>query len=62
MYINRYNSWRKPVKGEQNQSFDYGALGIVVGILLVIATIVWVTMLSLSSDDDKSSEFITWVG
>jgi len=62
MYINRCNSWRIPVKEENKNDFDYGAVGIVVGILLVIATIVWVTMLSLSRDDDTSAEGITWVG
>ncbi|MCD6308159.1 MAG: hypothetical protein J7M24_04100, partial [Candidatus Latescibacteria bacterium] len=55
-------SWRIPVKGENRKDADYSMLGVVVGILIVIATIVWVTMLTLSRDDDASAEGITWVG
>jgi hypothetical protein len=40
---------------------DFGKLGVVMGVLVVIASIVWVTMLNLSRNDRAGND-ITWVG
>ena len=40
---------------------NFGTLGMVMGVLVVIASIVWVTMLNLSRDDHAGND-ITWVG
>ena len=43
------------------KGFDFGTLGIIIGVLIVVVSIVWVALMTLSNDD-KSGEGITWVG
>ena len=47
--------WKIPKK------MNYGTLGMVMGALVVIASIVWVAVLNLSRND-RSGNDITWVG
>ncbi|MFC1693382.1 hypothetical protein ACFL1R_07750 [Candidatus Latescibacterota bacterium] len=48
------------MKNEKKNGFDYGTVGIVVGVIIVILSIVVVTIMRLN--DDRFSEDITWVG
>ena len=57
-----YNSGRTIVKDKMIKRFDFGNLGIWLGILFVIASVVWIVLLNMVHDDDKSSGGITWVG
>lgn len=50
------------VKDAKEKGLDYGSLGIIFGVLIVVLAIVWVTKMTLSRDDEKSGEGITWVG
>lgn len=50
------------MKEAKEYGLDYGSLGIIVGVMLVIMSIVWVARMTLSRGDEKSGEGITWVG
>ena len=50
------------VKEEKKKGFDYGTIGIIVGVLVVVISIVWATLGTFSNDDDKSGDGVTWVG
>lgn len=47
--------------GKMLKKMNFGTMGVVMGILVVIASIVWVAVLSLSRDDRAGND-ITWVG
>jgi len=47
--------------GKWRDKVSFGKLGIVLGILVVVVSIVWVTILSLGKDNYSGNE-ITWVG
>ena len=49
------------MKGEIGKSCNFGVLGIILGVLVVVLSIVWVAIMILSNDD-KSGEEVTWVG
>jgi hypothetical protein len=49
------------VDGKFLKKMNFGTLGMVMGVLVVIASVVWVTMLNLGRDDHASND-ITWVG
>lgn len=48
------------MEDKKKSGFDYGAMGIVVGVIIVILSIVVVTIMRFN--DDRFSEDITWVG
>jgi len=50
------------VKDELRKGFSFGSLGITLGVVVAIISVVWVTMLRLSGKDDRSGDGITWVG
>ncbi len=50
------------MKEETEKGIDYGTLGIVLGVVFVIMSIILVTMLSFSQGEDKSGDGVTWVG
>ena len=41
--------------------FRFTTLGIVLGIIVVVLSIVWVTVINLYQDDPGAND-ITWVG
>ena len=49
------------MKGEMKKRFDFGVMGIILGVIVVVLSIVWVVMMILSNDS-KSCEEVTWVG
>ena len=44
------------------KGFDFRALGILLGILVVVISIAWVAIINLSKDDKKTGEDISWIG
>ncbi|MFC1528779.1 hypothetical protein ACFL5B_02615 [Candidatus Latescibacterota bacterium] len=50
------------MKSKEEKGFDFGVLGIALGVLFVIASVVWIIILNISRDDDRSGVGITWVG
>jgi len=50
------------VKAEKKNDLDFGSFGIIIGVLIVIVSIVWVTRMTLFRDDEKTGEDVTWVG
>jgi hypothetical protein len=61
----------EPLKSCRNRSalvaegskgkFGYTTLGIVLGIIVIVLSIVWVTVMNLYHDDPDAND-ITWVG
>ncbi|MHB9027404.1 MAG: hypothetical protein ACYC9O_01405 [Candidatus Latescibacterota bacterium] len=49
------------LNGKLKIKMNFGTLGIVLGVLVVVVSIVWVTILSLGRDEYSGNE-ITWVG
>lgn len=49
------------MKGETEKDFKFGTWGILLGIIVLIGSIVWVTLTTLDRDD-KSGESAMWVG
>lgn len=45
---------------EKKKEFDFGTLGIIIGILIMVLSIVWVTLANLHDDDNPNE--VTWVG
>lgn len=43
------------------EKFRFTTLGIVLGIIVVVLSIVWVTVINLYQDDSGAND-ITWVG
>jgi hypothetical protein len=41
--------------------FKYSTLGVVLGIIVIVLSIVWVTVMNLYRDDPDAND-ITWVG
>ena len=50
------------MKDNKEERFDFGVLGIMFGVFFVIVSVVWIIMLNISHDDDRSGAGITWVG
>jgi len=50
------------VKGEERKSVDYGTLGILIGVLVVVVSFVWVTFLTMTQDREKAGDGVMWVG
>ena len=50
------------MKGKKGKGFDYGFFGFGLGVLFVIASVVWIILINMSRDDDRSGVGITWVG
>ena len=46
--------------GDKKKGFDFGTLGVIIGILIIVLSIVWVTLTN-SHDEDNPNE-VTWVG
>ena len=44
------------------KGFDFRALGIFLGILIVVIPITWMAIKSLLKDDKKTGEDISWIG
>ena len=47
--------------GVKKKKVNFGTLGVAIGIVVVIISIVWVTIASLCRDDRGGNE-VTWVG
>ena len=47
---------------ETEKDVDYGALGVILGVILVVLSVIMVAMISFSHDEDKSGDGVTWVG
>jgi len=58
--MNRNRSFA--VKGEERKSVDYGTLGILIGVLVVVVSFVWVTFLTMTQDREKAGDGVMWVG
>jgi hypothetical protein len=43
------------------KKMGFGTLGIAVGVLVVIVSIIWVAMINLGREDRGGNE-VTWVG
>ena len=50
------------MKDKKGKEFDFGVLGIALSVFFVIASAVWIIMLNLPHDDDRSGDGVTWVG
>jgi len=50
------------VKGEEKKGVDYGTLSIVIGVLVVVVSFVWVTLLTMTQDSEKTGDGVMWVG
>ena len=48
------------MEGEKGKKFNFRTIGIIVGILVVLISIVWVTVVNWF-DKDTSND-VTWVG
>ena len=49
------------MKENSKGKFRFTTLGIVLGIIVVVLSVVWVTMINLYHDDPGAND-ITWVG
>ena len=49
------------VKAQEKRNPRYGKLGIILGAIVVIASIVWVTIIHFCRRDHGGNE-VTWVG
>jgi len=49
------------VAERSKEKFRFTTLGIVLGIIVVVLSIVWVTVINLYQDDSGAND-ITWVG
>jgi hypothetical protein len=49
------------VSGLFKKKMGFGTLGIVLGVMVVIVSIVWVAMINLTRDDHTGND-VTWVG
>ena len=47
--------------GDKKKEFDFGTLGIIIAVLVVVLSIIWITVVNLHNDDDNPDE-VTWVG
>lgn len=45
---------------EKNNRYDFGKLGIILGVSFVLLSIVWLSFAKFFHDDNKNE--ITWVG
>ena len=45
---------------EDKKEFDFGTLGIIISIFIIVLSIVWIALANLHNDDNL--EEITWVG
>lgn len=52
---------RCTVSGLFKKKMGFGTLGIVLGVMVVIVSIVWVAMINLTRDDHTGND-VTWVG
>ena len=50
------------MKEEMEKGFDLETWGIIFSVFIVIVSIVWIAILNMSKDDDKSGKDLTWVG
>ena len=55
------NDGRNMSMGVKKKKVNFGTLGVAIGIVVVIISIVWVTIASLCRDDRGGNE-VTWVG
>jgi len=46
----------------KKKGVDFGSLGIMIGLVFVVVSLVWMTKMTLSGDEEKSGEGVTWVG
>ena len=46
----------------KKKSVDFGSLGIMIGLVFVVVSLVWMAKMTLSGGEDKSGDGITWVG
>jgi len=44
------------------KGFDFRALGVFFGILIVVIPITWMAITNLLKDDNKTSEDTSWIG
>jgi len=49
------------VTDKAKRTVKFGTLGIVLGVMVVIVSIVWVTMINICRHDHGANE-VTWVG
>ncbi|MFA6471525.1 MAG: hypothetical protein WCU00_05725 [Candidatus Latescibacterota bacterium] len=49
------------MKEKSKGKFRFTTLGIALGIIVVVLSVVWVTIINLC-DDDPGANDITWVG
>ncbi len=46
--------------GDKEKGFDFGTLGIIIAIFIIIISVVWITVVNLHNDDNPNE--VTWVG
>ena len=49
------------MKEKTEKHVDFGTVGIIIGILVAVLSVVWVTV-SMTRSDEMSGDGITWVG
>ncbi len=61
MINDHQNKGSGDVSDQEKKEFRFSTLGIIIGVLLVVVSVVWVTM-SIISGKETSGEDVTWVG
>jgi len=46
---------------DKKKEFDFGPLGIIIAVSVVVISIIWITVVNLHNDNDNLDE-VTWVG